>query len=81
MYFPTDRIASVSDFQLVNLKCKERNSFAGREIVLLRREILFIFLVNLGDPYIIYIVKMSFFKDASLMSVRKDYSCHSLGEI
>jgi hypothetical protein len=53
MYFPTDQIASVSDFQLVNLKCKE-------EIVLLRREILFIFLVNLGDPYIIYIVKMSF---------------------
>jgi hypothetical protein len=73
MYFPTDRISSVLDFQLVNLKCKERNSFAGREI-------LFILLVNLGDPYNIYIVKMSFVKDASLKSVGKDYSCRSLIE-
>jgi hypothetical protein len=73
MYFLTDQIAGVSDFQLVNLKCKERNSFAGRKI-------LFIFLVNLSDLYKIYIVKMSFVKDASLTSIGKDYSCRSLGE-
>jgi hypothetical protein len=62
MYFPTDQIASVLEYQLVDLKFKERNSFAGREI-------LFIFLVTLGDPYKIYIVKMSSVKDASLKSV------------
>jgi hypothetical protein len=74
MYFLTDRIASVLDFQFVNLKCKERNSFGGRET-------LSISLVNLGEPYKIYIVKMSIFKDASLMYVGKDYSCRSLREI
>jgi hypothetical protein len=73
MYFPTDWIASVLDFQLVNLKCKERNSFGGRET-------LSIFLINLGDPYKLYIVKMSVLKNASLMSIGKDYSCRSLGE-
>jgi hypothetical protein len=50
MYFSTYQIASILDFQPVNLKCKERNSFAGYEI-------LFIFLVNLGNPYKIYIEK------------------------
>jgi hypothetical protein len=60
-------------FPTLQLEMQRGNSFSGHEI-------LFIFLVNLGDPYKIYIVKMTFFKDASLTSVRKDYSCHSLRE-
>jgi hypothetical protein len=73
MYFPIDQITSVLEYQLVDLKFKERNSFAGREI-------LFIFLVTLGDLYKIYVIKRSFLEDASLTSVGKDYSCRSLGE-